>query len=140
MPGRRKRMPGYLADSNRGWPRSNRNVTSRVRQARPLQERLTMHVKTFLKSGNPKTLFSAFLYFDMSFMIWVILGSLGNAIATQFQLTAAQKGLMTGLPVLSGSVMRIVLGTLADRIGGKKTALIGLSLTFVPLLLGGLMP
>ena len=97
-----------------------------------------MHIKDFAKSGSPKTLFSAFIYFDISFMIWVMLGPLGNSISEQFHLTAGQKGLMTGLPVLSGSLLRLVLGALADRIGGRKTALIGLSFTFVPLLLGGL--
>src|SRR5258708_60836 len=97
-----------------------------------------MHIKDISKSGNPKTLFSAFLYFDMSFMIWVILGALGNSIAEEFHLSAGQKGLMIGLPSLSGAVLRLILGALADRIGGRKTALIGLSLTFIPLLLGGL--
>lgn len=95
-----------------------------------------MRLRDFAKSGNPKTLFAAFLYFDISFMIWTMLGPLGNAIAQEFHLTATQKGLMVGVPVLSGSLLRLVLGTLADRIGGRKTALIGLSLTFIPLLLG----
>ncbi len=97
-----------------------------------------MHINDIRKSGNPTTLFSAFLYFDMSFMIWVILGALGNSIADEFHLSASQKGLMIGLPSLSGAALRLVLGALADRIGGRKTALIALSLTFVPLLLGGL--
>jgi NNP family nitrate/nitrite transporter-like MFS transporter len=96
-----------------------------------------MHLKDFAKSGNPKTLFSAFLYFDISFMIWVMLGPLGNSIAEEFKLSASQKGLMTGVPILTGSLLRLVLGPLADRIGGRNTALIGLSLTFIPLLLGG---
>lgn len=96
-----------------------------------------MDIKQALKSGSPRTLFSAFFYFDISFMIWVMLGPLGNYIAEEFSLTAAEKGLMTGIPILSGSLLRLVLGPLADRIGGRKTALIGLSLTFVPLFLGG---
>jgi NNP family nitrate/nitrite transporter-like MFS transporter len=95
-----------------------------------------MHIKQFFRSGNPATLFSAFFYFDISFMIWVMLGPLGNFIAEEFQLTASQKGLMTAMPILSGSLLRLVLGPLADRIGGRKTALIGLSLTFIPLLIG----
>src|SRR5690349_13050687 len=36
---------------------------------------------SFLKSGHLPTLFSAFLYFDVSFMIWVLLGALGNYVA-----------------------------------------------------------
>lgn len=95
-----------------------------------------MHIKQFFRSGNPATLFSAFFYFDISFMIWVMLGPLGNFIAEEFDLSASQKGLMTAMPILSGSLLRLVLGPLADRIGGRKTALIGLSLTFIPMLIG----
>ena len=96
-----------------------------------------MHLKDFSKSGNPKTLFAAFVYFDISFMIWVMLGPLGNSIAEEFHLSASQKGLMTGVPILTGSLLRLVLGPLADRIGGRKTALIGVTLTLIPLVLGG---
>lgn len=99
-----------------------------------------MHIKQFLRSGSPATLFSAFFYFDISFMIWVMLGPLGNFIGEEFKLTAGQKGLMTAMPVLTGSILRLVLGPLADRIGGRKTALIGMTLTFIPLLLGGFAP
>ena len=95
-----------------------------------------MHIKQFLRSGSPATLFSAFFYFDVSFMIWVMLGPLGNFIAEEFHLTGSQKGLMTAMPLLTGSILRLVLGPLADRIGGRKTALIGMSLTFIPLVLG----
>lgn len=95
-----------------------------------------MRLKEFMHSGNPKTLFSAFLYFDVSFMIWVMLGPLGNFIAKEFELSASQKGLMTATPILTGALLRLVLGPLADRIGARKTALIGLCLTLIPLLLG----
>src|SRR5688572_994968 len=97
-----------------------------------------MRLKDFVNSGNPKTLFSAFFYFDISFMIWVMLGPLGNSITEEFSPTPTQKGIMVGLPLLSGSLLRLILGPLADRIGGRNTALIGVSLTFLPLLLGGL--
>ena len=40
--------------------------------------------------------------------------------------------------VLGGALLRLVLGPLADHLGAKKTALIGLALTLVPLLLGWL--
>ena len=39
--------------------------------------------KAFLKAGHLPTLFAAFLYFDFSFMVWVLLGPLGVAIAKQ---------------------------------------------------------
>ena len=81
--------------------------------------------RSFLKSGHTPTLLSAFLYFDLSFMVWVILGPLGVAIAKSFQLDPAQKGLMVAVPVLSGALLRLVAGVLVDHIGPKKTGIIG---------------
>lgn len=93
---------------------------------------------SFLKSGHLPTLFSAFLYFDVSFMIWVLLGALGNYVATDLALNPAQKGLMTAVPLLGGSILRLVFGQLTDRIGPKKTGCIGLAATLLPLLGGWL--
>ncbi|MGH6908983.1 MAG: nitrate/nitrite transporter [Phenylobacterium sp.] len=81
--------------------------------------------RSFLKSGHTPTLLSAFLYFDLSFMVWVILGPLGVAIAKSFHLDPAQKGLMVAVPVLSGALLRLVAGILVDHIGPKKTGIIG---------------
>lgn len=93
---------------------------------------------SFWKSGHLPTLFSAFLYFDVSFMIWVLLGALGNYAATDLQLNPAQKGLMTAIPLLGGSILRLVFGQLTDRIGPKKTGCIGMAATLLPLLGGWL--
>ncbi|KRA64162.1 MFS transporter [Caulobacter sp. Root656] len=81
--------------------------------------------RDFLKAGHTPTLFAAFLYFDLSFMVWVILGPLGVAIAKDFHLDPAQKGLMVAIPVLAGALLRLVNGVLVDRIGPKKTGMIG---------------
>ena len=80
--------------------------------------------RDFLKAGHTPTLFAAFLYFDLSFMVWVILGPLGVAIAKDFHLDPAQKGLMVAIPVLAGALLRLVNGVLVDRIGPKKTGMI----------------
>ena len=93
---------------------------------------------SFWKSGHLPTLFSAFLYFDVSFMIWVLLGALGNYIASDLNLNAAQKGLMTAIPLLGGSILRLVFGQLSDRIGPWKTGCLGLTATLLPLLGGWL--
>lgn len=84
-----------------------------------------MFNRSFLKAGHTPTLLSAFLYFDLSFMVWVILGPLGVAIAKSFHLDPAQKGLMVAVPVLSGALLRLVAGVLVDHIGPKKTGIIG---------------
>ncbi|CAN5215741.1 nitrate/nitrite transporter [soil metagenome] len=80
--------------------------------------------KEFLKSGHTPTLASAFLYFDMSFMVWVMLGALGVQIAASLGLDAAQKGFMVAVPVLAGALLRVVNGVLVDRIGPKLTGAI----------------
>ncbi|MCL6587459.1 MAG: NarK/NasA family nitrate transporter [Anoxybacillus sp.] len=95
-----------------------------------------MERKSFLKSGHTPTLFSAFLYFDVSFMIWVLLGPLSVIIMNDFQMDAAQKANLVALPILGGSILRVVLGLLTDHIGPKKTAQIGMIITLVPLIWG----
>ena len=97
-----------------------------------------MHLREFRKAGNGRVLFASFLYFDVSFMVWVALGALGSYIAEDLGLSASQKGLITAIPLLSGSVFRLILGPLGDHIGGRRAGLIGLSLTVVPLLFGWL--
>jgi MFS transporter, NNP family, nitrate/nitrite transporter len=81
-----------------------------------------MH-KGFLKAGHLPTLFASFLYFDLSFMVWVLLGPLGVAIATSLHLDPAQKGLMVATPILAGAGLRVVLGLLVDRFGAKRVGI-----------------
>jgi NNP family nitrate/nitrite transporter-like MFS transporter len=81
--------------------------------------------KEFFKAGHAPTLVSAFFYFDMSFMVWVMLGPLGVQIARDLQLDAGQKGLMVAVPLLAGALLRVVNGILVDRIGPRRTGLIG---------------
>ena len=90
--------------------------------------------KSFWQSGHKPTLFSAFLYFDLSFMVWVLLGPLAVQIAADLQLTAAQKGLMVATPVLAGALLRIVMGVLVDQIQPKMAGLIGQVIVIAALL------
>lgn len=97
-----------------------------------------MDRQSFLKSGHTPSLFSAFLYFDISFMVWVLLGPLAVIIADDFQMNAMEKANLVALPVLGGSILRLVLGYMTDSIGPKKTGQIGLSVTMIPLVWGWL--
>lgn len=81
------------------------------------------HSKSFLSSGHFPTLLAAFLYFDFSFMCWVLLGPLGIQIAKALDLDPANKGLMVATPVLAGAVLRIFNGILVDHYGAKKAAI-----------------
>jgi MFS transporter, NNP family, nitrate/nitrite transporter len=80
--------------------------------------------KSFWKSGHPPTLFAAFLYFDVAFMVWVMLGPLAPIISKDLGLDPAQKGLMVAVPTLAGAVLRLVNGLMVDRIGPKTTGAI----------------
>ena len=80
--------------------------------------------------GHWPTLLAAFLYFDFSFMVWTMLGPLSTEITealklTQgFVMTPSQKATLLSLPILSGAILRILLGFPVDEIGAKKTAII----------------
>ena len=87
----------------------------------------------FLKSGHTPTLVAALLYFDVSFMTWVLLGPMAPFLHDAFGLSATQTGLITAIPLLGGSLFRPVMGLLGDRIGGRRAGLIGMSLTLIPL-------
>lgn len=89
--------------------------------------------KSFWKAGHPPTLLAAFLYFDLSFMVWVVLGPLGVQIANDLNLNAAQKGLMVATPVLAGALLRIVMGVLVDHIKPKLAGAIGQVIVIVAL-------
>jgi NNP family nitrate/nitrite transporter-like MFS transporter len=78
----------------------------------------------FWSSGHTPTLIAAFLYFDLAFMVWVLLGPLAPMIAKTLALTPAEKGLMVATPTLAGAVLRVVNGLLVDRIGPKKSGAI----------------
>lgn len=93
---------------------------------------------SFWKSGHTPTLFSAFLYFDLSFMVWVLLGPLAVQISGDLQLTPAQKGMMVATPVLSGALLRMVMGMLVDHMGPKKTGLVGQLIVMAALLVAWL--
>jgi NNP family nitrate/nitrite transporter-like MFS transporter len=97
-----------------------------------------MQLRGFFKAGHLPTLLCAFLYFDVSFMVWVLLGALANSIVPDFGLNEAERGLMLAVPLLGGSLLRRVVGVLTDRIGARRTAIMGLTLTLVPLLAGWL--
>ena len=78
----------------------------------------------FLRAGHLPTLIAAFLYFDLSFMVWVMLGPLGVQVARDLHLSPAAKGLMVATPVLAGAVLRMVNGVLVDHLKPKLTGAI----------------
>src|SRR3954469_24573323 len=101
-----------------------------------------MNLREFRRAGHFPTLLCAFLYFDVSFMVWVLIGALANNIAADLGLDpvrdAFRKGLLVAVPLLGGAALRLALGLLTDRIGARRTGILGMVLSLVPLLLGWL--
>src|SRR2546426_5484387 len=65
-----------------------------------------MKKNKFMESGHFPTLIAAFLYFDVSFMVWVMLGPLAPFLSEMLKLTPYQKGLLTAIPLLGGALFR----------------------------------
>src|SRR5690348_11844815 len=93
---------------------------------------------SFWKLGHLPTLVGAFLCFCVCSMCWLLIGGLGSHIAAEFKLSPTQKGLLTALPLLGGAALRLPFGWLSDAIGAKRTGVIVLGLTAVPVVMGWL--
>ena len=72
-----------------------------------------------VRVGQMRNLALATLAFAMTFWAWNLIAPLGVRYTEQFGLTSSQKALLVALPVLVGSLGRIVTGALADRYGGR---------------------
>lgn len=79
-----------------------------------------MNWREFKQAGHWPTLLAAFLYFDVSFMVWVVLGPLSLYLTQGLGLTVEEKFTLVAIPILAGALLRIPLGMLADHVGPKR--------------------
>jgi NNP family nitrate/nitrite transporter-like MFS transporter len=57
--------------------------------------------------------------FTVCFAVWTIFSIIGVKIKADLGLTETQFGLLIGMPILTGSLVRILLGIWTDRLGGR---------------------
>lgn len=69
--------------------------------------------------GQGRNLALATLAFAVSFWAWNVVGPLGVRYAAELDLTSSQKSLLVAIPVLVGSLGRILAGAMTDRFGGR---------------------
>ncbi|WP_232718862.1 MFS transporter [Gordonia metallireducens] len=71
--------------------------------------------------------------FTISFWAWNLIGPLGVVYTDQLDLSASQKSVLVAIPVLVGSLGRILTGALTDRFGGRLmfTVLLVVTIPFV---------
>lgn len=79
----------------------------------------------------------SFAGFLLTFWAWALMGPLGATYKEQLGLTSFQQSLVVALPVVVGSLGRIPVGALTDRLGGRTMFPLIAALTIIPTLFVG---
>ncbi|HET9740379.1 MAG TPA: MFS transporter [Solirubrobacteraceae bacterium] len=87
--------------------------------------------------GNGVQLALALTAFTVSFYGWALLGPLGPDLQEDLGLSDVQLSVAVAVPVLLGSLMRIPMGVLAERHGGRRVFTWLLAYSIGPLVLLG---
>jgi NNP family nitrate/nitrite transporter-like MFS transporter len=92
-------------------------------------------MSTTTKTSNKaySVLIVSTLAFTVCFMVWMMFGVIGIPIKKALNLNATQFGLLTAMPILTGSLVRVPLGIWTDRFGGRIVMLILMLSTVVPI-------
>ena len=90
-------------------------------------------------TGNGRQLTLALVAFTVTFYGWALLGPLGPELQEDLGLSDVQLSSAVAVPVLLGSLMRIPMGVLAERFGGRRVFTWLLAYTIVPLVVLGLV-
>lgn len=98
----------------------------------------------------PRALWMSTLAFTVCFAVWTIFSIIGVRIKDELGLSETELGILLGMPILTGSLVRIVLGVWTDRYGGRlvytatmlaamvATFLLSFATTYPQMLLAGL--
>jgi NNP family nitrate/nitrite transporter-like MFS transporter len=78
---------------------------------------MTTEIKDSKKAWS--VLIVSTLAFTVCFMVWMMFGVIGIPIKKMLNLNSTQFGLLTAMPVLTGSLVRVPLGIWTDRFGGR---------------------
>ena len=78
---------------------------------------------------------SSTIAFTVCFMIWMMFAVIGIPLQKELHLSETQFGILTALPVLSGSLIRIPLGIWTDRFGGRIVFFILMMCCVIPIYL-----
>src|SRR5262245_19347153 len=96
------------------------NVGERIPTMKDVSMRM---IAKSLVRGHWPSLLGAWLHFEVSFMVWLLIGALGIVSAEEFGLSATQKGFLVAIPILVGALLRIPVGLSSDIFGAKRTGL-----------------
>jgi NNP family nitrate/nitrite transporter-like MFS transporter len=88
--------------------------------------------------GSGPVLAMATVGFAVNFWAWALLSPLGPRFKELLELTSFQQALLVAVPVVVGSLGRILVGALTDRFGGRVMFPLVSAATIVPVLYLGL--
>lgn len=77
----------------------------------------------FWRAGHPPTLFAAFLYAEVGFLVWVLLGPLAVFIAADLKVEMGALAPLLAMPILAGTVLHLPAGVLTDRFGPRRVGI-----------------
>jgi NNP family nitrate/nitrite transporter-like MFS transporter len=80
-------------------------------------------------------LIASTLAFTVCFAIWMMFAVIGIPIKTTLHLNETQFGLLAATPVLTGSLIRLPLGMLTDKFGGRSVFFVLMLSTVLPIYL-----
>jgi NNP family nitrate/nitrite transporter-like MFS transporter len=83
-------------------------------------------------SGSTRVLSLSTFAFTLMFAVWLMFGVLGIPIQKEFGLSDSQLAWLSSVAILNGSIWRLFLGVLTDRVGGKRVTIVMLLVTSVP--------
>ena len=86
------------------------------------------------RGGAGLMLGMATIGFALTFWAWALLSPLGSTLREQLGLSAFQQALLVAVPVLVGSLGRIPVGALTDRLGARRMFPTVALLTILPVL------
>ena len=84
------------------------------------------------ESSRNQQLFLATMAFAVSFSVWGLISALAPHFKDIYHLTALQNSVMIAIPVILGSLLRIPMGILADRYGGRLIFTLLLAFAIIP--------
>ncbi len=77
------------------------------------------------------------LAFTVCFMVWMMFAVIGIPIKQQLGLNETQFGILAAMPVLTGSLIRLPLGMMTDKFGGRPVFFAIMMATVIPIYLIG---
>ena len=105
-------------------------MTTAVREAQ--QPEMAGPVEHHEAPGAVRVLVLSTLSFTLLFGVWLMFGVLGIPIQAELGLSDSQLAWVVAVAILNGSLWRLFLGVLADRIGGRVITIAMLLLTAIP--------